>query len=300
MHLNNSAVWLNKVSRLKIDTASNAPHKPLLLLVVLDLAQEGALCSDALPLTPQLAFRFCAYWSIVAHRRNQKPDVRFPFTKLKTEGVWTPLDGHGEPTTDHKLARLARLNADFVTAAADPDFREQARRILIAKHFEPGERAALYALLGIPTPTDDQIAADTNFVAEDDPRRKGRDVRFRIEVVAAYSYTCALTGLRLTTISAGAIVDAAHIHQFADSRNDNPRNGMALCKNAHWLFDNGLWSLDDDYRVLVATDRFDEDAPDQKALSRYAGERIRLPSNELIWPDRKHLAWHREKKFERA
>ena len=73
--------------------AGTLPHKPLLLLVVLDLAQESVLGPDTLPLTPQLAFRFCAYWSIVAHRRNQKPDMRFPFTKLKTEGVWTPLDG---------------------------------------------------------------------------------------------------------------------------------------------------------------------------------------------------------------
>jgi putative restriction endonuclease len=298
--MQDTPAWLAKFARLRIDTASNAPHKPLLLLVVLDLAQEGAFGPDLLPLTPQLAFRFCSYWSIVAHRRNQKPDVRWPFTKLKTEGVWVPLDERGEPTSDEKRALTAKLNADFVGAANDPAFRQEARRILIAKYFQPAERLALYTLLGMPVPSDDQIEADANYVAEDDPRRKGRNVRFRIDVVAAYNYTCALTGLRLTTISAGAIVDAAHIHQFADSRNDDPRNGLALCKNAHWLFDNGLWSLDDDYRVLVASDRFDEDAPDQKSLSDYAGQRIRLPTSELIWPDPKHLAWHREKKFEGA
>ncbi|MGH7134449.1 MAG: hypothetical protein ACREHD_01840, partial [Pirellulales bacterium] len=91
----------------------------------------------------------------------------------------------------------------FAAAANEPAFREQARRILIAKYFEPAERVALYTLLGMRVPSDDQIAADANYVAEGDPRRKGRDVRFRIEVVAAYNYTCALTGLRLTTISAG-------------------------------------------------------------------------------------------------
>ncbi|OYV71768.1 MAG: hypothetical protein B7Z74_06630 [Deltaproteobacteria bacterium 21-66-5] len=78
-----------------------------------------------LPLTPQIAFRFRTYWSIVAHRRNQKFDVRFPCTKLKTEGVWTPLDARGEPTSDHKPARVARLNAGFVAAANDPGFRRQ-------------------------------------------------------------------------------------------------------------------------------------------------------------------------------
>jgi len=296
--VNDQGFWLAKFARLRIDTASNAPHKPLLLLVVLDLAREGSLGHEVLPLTPQLAFRFCTYWSIVAHRRNQKPDVRFPFTKLKTEGVWTPLDARGEPTSDHKLARVARLNARFVAAAADGAFREQARRILIARYFEPAERLALYSLFEMLLPTDDQIAADASYLPDDDPRRKGRDVRFRLDVVAAYNYTCALTGLRLTTIAAGSIVDAAHIHQFSDSRNDDPRNGLALSKNAHWLFDAGLWSIDDEYRILVAADRFDEECPDQKPLKDYAGQRIRLPSNELIWPDRKHLAWHREKKFE--
>jgi putative restriction endonuclease len=47
-------------------------------------------------------------------------------------------------------------------------------------------------------------------------------------------------------------VDAAHIHQFADSRNNDPRNGLALSKNAHWLFDNGLRALTDDFKVIVA------------------------------------------------
>lgn len=293
--MNGHDYWLARFARLRIDTASNAPHKPLLLLAVLDLAQEGVLGPDALPLTPQLAFRFCAYWSIVARRRNQKPDVRFPFTKLKTEGVWTPLDAHGEPTTDHKLSRLARLNADFVSAAADPAFREQARRILIAKYFESGERLAFYSLFRIPVPSDDQIAADAAYMPEEDPRGKGRDVRFRLDVVAAYNYTCALTGLRLTTITAGSIVDAAHIHQFSDSRNDDPRNGLALSKNAHWLFDAGLWSIDDEYRVLVASDRFDEECPDQKPLASYAGQALRLPADERLWPARAHLEWHRER-----
>ncbi len=35
-------------------------------------------------------------------------------------------------------------------------------------------------------------------------------------------------------------VGAAHIHRVADSGNNDPRNGSALCKNAHWMFDVGL------------------------------------------------------------
>lgn len=74
-------------------------------------------------------------------------------------------------------------------------------------------------------------------------------------MVTAYNYTCALTGYRLVTLTSGTIVDACHIHQFAHSRNNDPTNGIALCKNAHWLFDNGLWSLSDDY-ILNTSDDF--------------------------------------------
>ena len=107
----------------------------------------------------------------------------------------------------------------------------------------------------------------------------GREVRFRINVVSHYNYTCALTGYRLLTIDSGSIIDAAHIHQFAESRNNNIRNGIALCKNAHWLFDNGLWTIADDYTVMVALAHFTEDSPDQKRLSDYHGQMIRLPIN---------------------
>jgi predicted restriction endonuclease len=73
-----------------------------------------------------------------------------------------------------------------------------------------------------------------------------REARFRLTVVPAYNDTRALTGYRCVTVNAGSIVDAAHIHQFADSRNNHPQNGLALSNNAHWMFDVGLWSLADD------------------------------------------------------
>ena len=106
-----------------------------------------------------------------------------------------------------------------------------------------------------------------------------------------------LTGLRVTTVAGATIIDAAHIHQFARSQNNTPQNGIALCKNAHWLFDCGLWSLDDDYRVIVADEQFEEQAPDQKPLAEYAGRRLRLPKDERLWPEARHLAWHREKRL---
>jgi putative restriction endonuclease len=246
--------WLAKLAKLKVDKARGdpAPHKPLLLLVVLELAEQGQLQKDVLPLTPELAFRFCTFWSIVAHRRTQRPDVRYPFFHLKSDGIWSPLDEQGQPTAERFQARYAAMPSDVVAFVKDPVFRDLARRLLIAKYFQPYERLGLYELVGMPVPSEDEIARDASYKGPEEAQKQGREARFRLNIVAAYNYTCALTGYRLTTITGGSIVDAAHIHQFADSRNNDPRNGLALTKNAHWLFDNGLWTLTDDYHVVVA------------------------------------------------
>ena len=99
------------------------------------------------------------------------------------------------------------------------------------------------------------------------------------------------------TLAAGTIVDAAHIHRFADSGNNETQNGIALSKNAHWTFDNGLWTISDDFRVLVATGQFTEAGPEPLCLRRYHGCRLHLPSDPEKLPGVQYLAWHRKHTF---
>ena len=134
-----------------------------MLLAVLELAEQGPSFGDILALTPELAFRFCTYWSIVAHRRTQAPDVRYPFYHLKSDGFWSPLGEDGKPSPDRRLTRYAALPLDFVAFVKDPASRDKARRILIAKYFQPQERIALYTLVGLPVPDEDQITRDAAY-----------------------------------------------------------------------------------------------------------------------------------------
>ncbi|MGE5217453.1 MAG: HNH endonuclease [Chloroflexota bacterium] len=277
-----------------------APHKPLLLLVLAELAEQGKLSGRHLPLTGELVFRFLAYWTVVAERRPQRPDIHLPFYHMRSDGCWTPLDADGQPTLERRRAVAAALDETFLACLNDAEFRRQMRRILVAKYFlDFGERAALYQLVGLPVPPEATVKEDARLYEA--ARERGREARFRLTVVPAYNYTCALTRYRLVTIDSGSIVEAAHIHQFSDSRNNHPRNGIALCKNAHWMFDEGLWSLDDDYRVIVDRQRFDESGANEQLLSRKANTRILLPADPDYWPDKTHLAWHRKyHRFERV
>lgn len=290
--------WLARLTKLN-KARGNAPHKPLLLLVFLELVENGDFTTGNLPLTPELAYRFDTFFEIVRYRRNAKPDIRMPFHHLSTQGFWSPRMTSGELSKHRSTTAYVVPDSAFLDACRDPEFRQQARRILIATHFEPAERNALYHLVGIAIPTTDEVTRDACFILPHDAENVGRSVRFRVDVVSAYNYTCALTRYRVTTISAGAIVDAAHIHPFSESRNNAPDNGIALCKNAHWQFDVGLWTIDDDYRIVVATNAFSESSPNQKPLSAMHGERLQLPESPLLWPSKTALTWHRTHKFAR-
>ena len=290
--------WLTIAANLRVDRSRGvAPHKPLLLLVVADLVEAGELTEPLLPLTGEVTFRFMAYWTIVAYRRPQRPDIRLPFFHLSSDGCWTPLDANRHPTSDRRKPKFAQLDPGLFECLNNMTFRKRLRRTLVATYFhDPHESSALYDLLGLSMPSDHAIKEDAAQYRSS--RQRGREARFRLSVVPAYEYTCALTRYRCVTVDAGSIVDACHIHPFSDSRNNHPRNGIALSKNAHWLFDQGLWSLTDNYEVMVARDRFDEAGQEACLLQRMAGTRILLPRDERLWPDPAYVAWHRTHRFE--
>ncbi len=289
--------WLQKLATLRIDRAHGkpAPHKPLLLLVIMEMVEKGEIESAEVTLSPDISFRFSVFWSVVAPRRKQRPEVRLPFHYLRSSGIWQPLTAQGELSPDKKLTSMIRIDPSFFECLSNEGFRDKARRVLLETepYFLPEERVALYSMLKLkpsaPEIREDEATYKTSV-------KTGRDARFRIEVVLlAYRHTCALTGYRMTTLDMESIVDAAHIQEFRDSRNNDPRNGIALSKNAHWQFDRGLWSLNDDYKVIVNKEKFIEEGVPGQRLADFEGRRIFLPSEPKYWPERDYLGWHRKR-----
>jgi putative restriction endonuclease len=288
--------WLERLSALKQDMSRGAaPHKPLLLLVVLDLIEDGQVNNGFMAQDGNLAFRFSSYWTIVAERRSARPDVRLPFYHMKSDGFWTPLETSGVPAPSRATAAMARLDPSFLRCAMEPEFRTLSRRTLIAKYFEPGERATLYRLVGIEAPSDDVAAGDAlRFQPESESEQK-RDARFALRVLPAYDYTCARTRYRMMAVDGKTAVDAAHIHQFKKGGSNSPSNGIALSKTAHWLFDRGFWSITDDFLVMVRADSFEEAGELSHLLKPRVSRPILLPADQRLWPGQEFLAWHRQR-----
>ena len=296
----NEQLWLRRFSKLRVDSdkeKGRAPHKPLLLLAVLDLLETGLIVKGSVPLCPDLVVRFQNFWPIVSERRGNKGDIRLPFHALSNDGVWEVFDENGRPSRARQTSINANLTDELVVLLSDASFRQKLRRLLIFTYFPPTEQIALFAALGFEDAADSR---EISALAEDQAkyrmiRESGRSARFKNEVISGYRFTCALTGYRLTTIDQAGIVEAAHIHALSSSRNNGPDNGLALSPTAHALFDMGMWSITDDLRILVKSDAiFTEVSPvGGFKLRDLHHSHLHLEIGTILRPHRDHLAWHR-------
>lgn len=170
-------------------------------------------------------------------------------------------------------------------------------RLIPRQEFEAVLKAGLSAL---PDPwdqathlQDERLEFPARPIIERLQARKFRDVSFRRHVRAAYDNTCAVSGLRLINGGGRPEVQAAHIWPVENDGPDTVRNGLALTGTAHWLFDRGLITVDDSYRILVASGGLPENATALLTTDRT----LRLPVNRAHWPHPTFLAWHRENRF---
>ena len=122
-----------------------------------------------------------------------------------------------------------------------------------------------------------------------------RDQAFRDVVLDNYDKTCAVTGQKFV-YSDTVEADAAHIIGKQKCGTDDPRNGLALSKSVHWAFDQGIFTISDQYEVLIHPKA---KTADFKAFPLMATDRkpIILPSDSAYHPHQEALAWHREHRF---
>jgi putative restriction endonuclease len=123
--------------------------------------------------------------------------------------------------------------------------------------------------------------------------RPFRERSFMHNVRAAYSNRCAITGLRLINGGGRPEVQAAHIQPVASKGPDSVRNGLALSGTVHWMFDRGLISIGDDYKILIAKHHVPSDAV---RLLNQSGM-INLPTDLTHHPNAHYLKFHRDVVF---
>jgi putative restriction endonuclease len=276
------------------------PHKPVLLLAVLDLIASGEATPHRIPWSQVLRRRFANYFSAVQSRDDQNTPEN-PFRRLQTDEIWSPvemIEGRavrlnreplvGECDSGKIWASFAGGLEHFVLTS---DNRMRMRFALIERFF-PQARAQLEPLFGEAALG--QREPEPGPESDDDaPSRPGRNQAFRRKVIEVYDFQCAACGLRIKMpdVSDLTFVDAAHLVPFAESHNDHPTNGLALCKNHHWAMDrfliapcpDGIWRASP--RLIARRSKGEEE------LVSLDGRRLISPADPAFKPSSAGLEW---------
>lgn len=180
----------------------------------------------------------------------------------------------------------AESRARLVRALLQSCFSEERRKILAAE-LGLQHQAYQYSLELEALPhkiAERETAANYNDAV--------RDQGFRRAIVNCYDHRCALCGVRIVTPDGHTAVEASHIKPWSRFKDDDVRNGMALCRLCHWAFDEGLMSVNDNYQVL--TSRQISTSPNAAGfMATISGRPIICLRDEVLWPDPGRLAWHR-------
>ena len=306
-------------SRWPVETMHRAPHKPLLLLCVLDLFERGEAGGNLIRLTPDLGELFLRYWTKISPF-NGRGNLALPFFHLRGDGFWHLLPKPGkEDVLDSasQIRSLSKLEETILGARLDDELfvllqasepRNFFRAVLTSTYFAPRLRDSLVEqgdvnreafsygerLLGrMP----DQTVGDAP--AAEAYRPAVRDQGFRRAVTIAYAHRCALCSVRVRTLDGHTVVDAAHIVPWSVSQDDRPANGMALCRTCHWAFDEGLLRVSRRYEIFTSVQlRVANNLPGY--LSNLEGRAIIGPEERDYWPDPHSLQWHLDHVFRTA
>lgn len=272
------------------------PHKPVMLLAVMDLIELGLVHSGKIPPSRKLKKLFHSYFQVV-RKEDDKETPQNPYYFMSGESFWNLSMKSGNPTIyapgQPKRApswsgledqvEYAIIEPELFSHMANPLSRELLREAIISRYFAD-QRDAIKHICNSNT-----IGAgkeESESIQEVPP---GRDAGFRKIVMEIYDYRCAACGLRIL-IDNIALVEAAHLIPYSVSHDDNPCNGMALCRNHHYAMDrhliapapNGNWKV---------SSRLDDRVDGQRQLMELNDRSIIGPTNKIFKPKAKSLEW---------
>ena len=285
--------------------AHERPHKPVLLLSIIDLLDRGVIRGNEVPLSEELVKAFKRYFEVV-RKLNDQPSIENPFYFLSGDKFWTlvPQTG-GEPLYRggfasgapgigqlRKQVAFGRFDDGLWSLLGHDVSRHQLREALIARYF-PEQHDQLVALAvqpSAPTPASLNDAL---------PPAPARDAAFRHTILAVYDFRCAACGVRVLLDQVMSLVEAAHLIPFSVSRNDKPTNGLALCPNHHWAMDRhliapcpngkrpaGVWRIN--------SERLDDRIEGQRELVLLNNRPVIPPGEEKFYPAPEALQWREE------
>lgn len=322
--LTNEIVQKYKKQLLSLNRASNktlgkAPHKPILLLSIIQLIHKGEILSNKIYITGELVIAFKSNWNKLVVT-NHIPNFSLPFFHLNSEPFWR-LVYNGLFDNKEKISSLGKLKNRIAFAEIDKDLfdillnpitRTEIENLLLNTYFPNTKTNYQFGIVckyDIETVIKEQILNDTkeeyqtlmSQIAEDLTENEFEEERFirgsifKREVPKIYQNQCCISGMRIESTTNAQMIDACHIVPFSISNDDTVSNGISLSPNLHRAYDRGLITINEDYIVRISPVIKENETP--FSISQFAGRRIILPENKKDYPSPENLMWHKKEIF---
>lgn len=295
-----------------------APHKPILLLSILEGVRRGEITSNKIYITPELVLCFKEFWSKIVTTPHQA-NFALPFYHMQSEAFWKLICKPGHEivlTASKSIKSLTSLDNSILYAEIDFELfilmcNEVNNNILKETIFsyyftEIKSFSVNYEFINniekqiLNDNQEDYINTIEKISKSDTPEEIEEELFirgniFKREIPKIYNYTCAISRMKITSTSNAQMVDACHIIPFSLSKNDTIKNGISLCPNLHRAFDRGLISISTDYKVIVSNQVKEDNSP--FSLLQFKNKDILLPTNNKFYPDKENLNWHQKNTF---
>lgn len=313
----NLASFLSSITRLKQGSTAYglAPHKPILLLTILDLFDRGVITDNRVFINGELVSAFHENWDILA-KEGFIEDFTLPFYYLQNDKIagapfWFLKTIPGFQITKHirsiqtlsEVVEYACFSNSVFQIMTFKENRDEIRKTLINYYFHGSFEHYFQAireqgsyLKEVQQYVLNEVPKVMRLKAAEAEMVYVRSWTFKKVVPKIYAHTCAISELKLQSFTGNTLIDACHIVPFSKEQDDHISNGIALCPNLHRAFDAGLVTIDSEFKVVISTS-IKEDINHPYALSKLAGKRIHLPNEKRQWPSQERLEWHRSKRF---
>lgn len=242
---------------------------------------------------PRDEFRLYLNTKIDPERAFFKPDDIIVFEKLQTEDLTNLYKMHRFNSTSEHYLLLDRIIENSGQRGGHATYYEKLDFIL---EFQVSDLEYLETV--IPDEVKKDAEKRQNQAKEESvieiEETKGANlfnsVSFRDFVLLGYGNKCAITGEAIFYKKL-INLEAAHIKPKSHSGSFLPCNGIAMSRDMHWAFDRGMFTINEEYRIIVHPDVKDT------LLIKYDAQQITLPVEDFFKPEKAFLNYHKENIF---
>jgi hypothetical protein len=242
---------------------------------------------------PRDEFRLYLNTKIDPERAFFKPDDIIVFEKLQTEDLTNLYKMHRFNSTSEHYLLLDRIIENSEQRGGHATYYEKLDFIL---EFQVSDLEYLETV--IPDEVKKDAEKRQNQAKEESvieiEETKGANlfnsVSFRDFVLLGYGNKCAITGEAIFYKKL-INLEAAHIKPKSHSGSFLPCNGIAMSRDMHWAFDRGMFTINEEYQIIVHPDVKDT------LLIKYDTQKITLPVEDFFKPEKAFLNYHKENIF---